>query len=179
MTNKRADPTVAALLLIGFATLLFGMIGMLIYLDDAAAKVFLDATPSFVYLIGAAMLLFTFMAGKSGNQFGIALFSFVAVSFYAVLLALPTSKITVDFHQGLYLVAMFYIVFTAVAYLIGAPKILAVLLLMVAFLFFFVGLFLSKGEELYAMMFGIFGLAAFLISTYLGVALASEKLPIR
>jgi len=179
MAENRVDPTVAGLFLIGFITLLFGIIGMQLYLDIAAIQTepLFKATLAFVGMVGFILLIFAYMASKAGNGFAVALFAFVVVSFFAVPLALDPAGI--GFYQGLYIVAIFYLVFTILTLLIGGPKILALMLLVVAFLFFFVGMYLNFDKEpMYAMMFGIMGLTAAALAMYLGLAFATQRLPV-
>jgi hypothetical protein len=175
MAENKVDPTVAGLFLVGFATLLFGIIGILIFQNNADHATYLGATLSFMKVFALIFVLFAYMASKVGNAFVVALFAFIAVSFFAVTLAFQTG---LDFYQGLYIAALFYLIFTLVAFLIGAPKLVALLLLVVTFLFFFVGLFMAMGDLPYAAAFGIFGIVAFIISTYTAFALSTQKLPV-
>ena len=170
MSENRVDPTVAGLYLVGFITLFFGLLGVQMYNADFAL---MGVAQVFSLLIGFVMLIFAYMAGKAGNGFAVALFAFIAVALFAVLVGLnPGTPIV------FYAVVIFFLVFAIVGFIIGAPKLLSLLLLLVALLYLFVGFYVNEANEIFAIAFGLFGLLSFIIATYLAVALGTQKLPV-
>ena len=175
--TKRVDPTVAGLLLIGFITLVFGIVGIQIFNGDDFTVMF-GAAGFFLLPLAGVMLVFAYMAGKCGNAFATALFAYIAVAFLGT-----TYLVSVEEALLFYIVGFFFIVFALVAALIGAPKLLVLLLIFVAALFIFFGIFygaIAAGDDpkAYAGAIGIFGILSFLIATYMAVALATEKFPV-
>jgi hypothetical protein len=170
MSETRVDPTVAGLFLVGFITLFFGLLGIDIFTDAGTALKGVAA--SFIFVIGIIMVVFALMASKAGNAFATALFAFVAVALFGVIFGID------GFPVVFYAIAFFFVVFAIVAFLIGAPKLLAVLLFLVALLYFFVGLWVGYGDAPYAAAFGLFGILSFLVATYMAVGLGTQKLPV-
>jgi len=176
MSENRVDPTVAGLFLIGFITLVFGIIGIQLFGDggiegDApllAAAQFLIAPVSFVILI------FAYMAGKAGNAFAVALFAFIAVALFGASILFNNEPML------FYITAFFFIIFAVVAFLIGAPKLLGLLLIFVALVFLFLGFAIAtKGDSsVFCVAFGLFGILSFIIATYMAVGLATQKFPV-
>ena len=172
--TKRVDPTVAGLLLIGFITLLFGIVGVQIFTGADESIVF-GAAAYFLLPLALVMLVFAYMAGKSGNAFATALFAFIAVAFAGTGYLAGLGG---DGALLFYIVGFFFIVFAIIALLIGAPKMLVFLLVFVALLYAFFGLFFGAGDAPYAAAIGICGILAFIIATYMAIALSTEKLPV-
>jgi hypothetical protein len=170
MSETRVDPTVAGLFLVGFITLFFGLLGIELFQDGTSKLAGVAA--DFICIIGIIMVVFAFMAGKSGNAFATALFAFVAVALFGVTYGLP------DFPVVFYAIALFFVVFAITGFLVDAPKLLVVLLFLVALLYFFVGLWFGYDEAPYAAAFGLFGILSFLVATYLAIGLGTQKLPV-
>jgi hypothetical protein len=177
MSENRVDPTVAGLFLVGFITLFLGIVGIQAYNGSTFTFDTLDAALYFLGALSLVMLMFAYMAGKAGNAFATALFAFIAVSFFG---AIAGTGLPETYGLICYICALFYLIFAIVAFVIGAPKLLAILLIIVALLFFFIGLYIGGGmaEDPYAIAFGIFGIVAFFVSTYLAFALATQKAPV-
>ena len=179
MSENRVDPTVAGLYLVGFITLFFGLLGILTFLGndttDAAA-----AAMGLLLPVGFVLIIFAYMAGKAGNAFATALFAFIGVAFLGIAAGATGSPL------GAYAAAIFFIIFAIVAFIIGAPKLLAILLILVALFFLFFGfavadgtlLFTTDASQIYAGAFGLFSFLAFIIATYLAVALGTQKMPV-
>jgi hypothetical protein len=179
MSETRVDPTVAGLFLIGFVTLVFGIMGIQMFnqgIIDPAGTI-IEAAGFLIVPVAFVILIFAYMAGKVGNAFAVALFAFIAVSLFGAGSFLNKEPML------FYIVAVFYIIFAIVAFLIGAPKLLAILLILVALLFLFIGFAFAAtvaGSEpdAYAIAFGLFGILSFLVATYMAVALATQKMPV-
>ena len=175
MSENRVDPTVAGLYLVGFITLFFGLLGILTFLGndttDAAA-----AAMGLLLPVGFVLIIFAYMAGKAGNAFATALFAFIGVAFIGVSMSALYSP------MGAYATAIFFIIFAIVAFIIGAPKLLAILLLLVALFFLFFGFNTAAADpaakEVYAAAYGLFSFIAFIVATYLAVALGTQKMPV-
>jgi len=174
--TKRVDPTVAGLLLIGFITLVFGIIGVQIF-TGADHTVMFDAAMKLLLPLSLIMFAFAYMAAKCGNGFATALFTFIAVAFYATIY-LATNAGTDDNSLLFYILGFFFVVFAMIASLIGAPKLLVILLVFVALIYIFFGLFFDGGDSPYAGAIGLFGILAFFIATYMAIGLATERLPV-
>ena len=175
MSENRVDPTVAGLFLIGFVMLVFGIAG--IQLFNSGWPDLLVAAFDFIIPVAFIILIFAYMAGKAGNAFAVALFSFIAVSLFGAGYMLGTEVMLFA------IVAFFFIIYAIVALLIGAPKLLVILLFLVALLFLFLGFAfaIEKGAgdpSAYCLVFGFFGILAFLVATYMAVALATQKAPV-
>jgi len=173
---ERIDPTVPGLFLVAVIALVFGFLGLEGYLDADWGLGGVAANVAMV--IGVIFVVLTVSAIRIGNAFAAALFGFVAVALYVVQYGLA------GFSPFLfYLIAIVFIVFVIVAFMIGAPKLLAIMLLFVALLYLFVGVFIAvalggKDPETYALLFGIFGVLAGLVALYLSFALSTQKLPV-
>ena len=184
--NNRVDPTVTSLFLVGFVTLLVGISGLLAY--NAHSSV--EAGVTFGTALGGAahvisglaivMLVLAYMAARCGNAFAVALFSYIAISFYLT----AWSGASGDGAQILFaIVGVFYAVFALVALLIKAPKLLVVLLVLVAIMYIFFGLFAqaSAGTDTFknmGLLYGVFALLSSIVATYMAIGLATEKLPV-
>jgi hypothetical protein len=182
MSETRVDPTVAGLFLIGLVTLFFGLLGLEMFgagASEEAATIFRIAG-SLIGIVGFILIIFAYMAGKVGNAFATALFAFVAVALFAVgygITDFGTADMVV-FPTLFYAIAFFFLIFAIVALLIGAPKLLAVLLFLVCLLYLFVGFFVATLDAPYAIAFGFFGFLSFIVATYMAVALATQKMPV-
>ncbi|MDR0778521.1 MAG: hypothetical protein LBE48_03675 [Methanomassiliicoccaceae archaeon] len=174
MSETRVDPTVTGLFLVGFITLFFGLLGIDLF-QDAANNGLVDVAGNFIGVIGIIMVVLAYMAGKSGNAFATALFAFVAVALFGVRYGIGE---TVAFPVVFYAIAFFFVIFAIVAFLVGAPKLVVILLFLVALLYFFVGLWFGYEESSYAAAFGVFGILSFLVATYSAVGLGTQKLPV-
>ena len=180
MSENRVDPTVAGLFLVGLITLFFGLLGVLLWNDIALGSM---GQQLLVYIGGVltafalVFVLFTFLAAKVGNAFATALFAFVAIALYSVNAGLGAQSMI-----AFLIVGVFFIIFALVAFLIGAPKLLAILLVLTALIYIFVGLFVNADKvadmETMALLFGVFGILAGAVGTYMAVALSTEKLPV-
>ena len=179
MSENRVDPTVAALFLVGFITMVFGLIG--IAANGEGDGIFSNLTKTGGLLataIGVIFIVLTVMAAKSNNAFATALFAFIAAGLLATETGLTTqSPLLIIF------IGIFFLIFAIVAFIVGAPKLLFLQLVFVFFLYLFVGLWLNAtvgGDDgnTYALLFGVFGILAGIVATYLGFALATEKLPV-
>ncbi|MCL2712433.1 MAG: hypothetical protein FWD37_04070 [Methanomassiliicoccaceae archaeon] len=176
MSENRVDPTVAGLFLVAFITLVFGLLGLDLFQNfDVPGYVsdYLLFAGGIIPTISLVLLVFAYMAGKVGNAFAVALFAFVAVALFAVTIAVAGGAGT-----PFVALAFFFLLFTLVAFFIGAPKLLVLMLLFVTFLFLFVGLFFIEGEKAYAIAFGLFGILSFLAAGYLALALSTQKFPV-
>ena len=173
MAENRIDPTVPALFLVALITLVFGFLGIDSY-QNMGWKLGLVAAP-LAAAIGIVFVVFTISAIRVGNAFAAALFGFVAIALYAVQYGLPVKSMMMFI-----ILALIFIVFVIVAFMVGAPKLLAIMLLCVALLYLFVGLFVDAGkaDSVYGLLFGIFGILAGLLSLYLAFALSTQKLPV-
>ncbi|MDR2866459.1 MAG: hypothetical protein LBV13_03535 [Methanomassiliicoccaceae archaeon] len=176
MSENRVDPTVAGLFLVGFITLFFGLLGINLYGDSTDSGLLLVAF-DFIGVIGILMVMFSYMAGKAGNAYATALFAFIAVALFGVSYGAGAGD---NAAIVFYALALFFVVFALVGAMIGAPKMLVILLLLVALLYLFVGFFFSGSSnvDVWALMFGIFGLLSFLLATYMAVGLGTQKLPV-
>jgi len=172
--TKRVDPTVAGLLLIGFITLVIGIVGIQIFNGDDHTVMF-GAVAYFLMPLALVMLVFAYMAGKCGNAFATALFAFIAVAFFGTAYL---AGLAADGTLLFYIVGFFFIVFAIIAALIGAPKLLVILLIFVALVYVFFGLYYGATEAPYAGAIGLFGILSFIIATYMAIALSTEKLPV-
>jgi hypothetical protein len=175
MSETRVDPTVAGLFLVGFITLFFGLLGIDLF-QDADSTGLVGIAGSFIGVIGIIMVVLAFMAGKSGNAFATALFAFVSVALFGVRYGV--GDLVTTFPVVFYAIAFFFVIFAIVAFLVDAPRLIVILLFLVALLYFFVGLWFGYGEEVYAATFGVFGILAFLTATYSAVGLGTQKLPV-
>lgn len=178
MSENRVDPTVAGLFLVALITLIFGILGIDLFNDLSNNGLLTGAAMPFIPLLSAIFIVLAYMAGKAGNAFATALFVYVAVALYGVIVAFTMGSAVGD--AIMLALAFFFLMFTLVAFMIGAPKLLGFLLLCVTLLYLFVSIFINQGgdDEPYAIAFGIFGILAFLISSYLAIALATQKLPV-
>ncbi|MDR2866461.1 MAG: hypothetical protein LBV13_03545 [Methanomassiliicoccaceae archaeon] len=170
MTENRVDPTVAGLFLVAFITLIFGFLGVSLY---SANEIF-GAIPAagLATLVGIMFIVLTVSAIRCGNAFAAALFAFVAISLLAVSSSFGTSAFV------FILLGIMYIVFALVALIIGAPKLLMILLFLVGLLYIFVGAFVYDGGDTFALLFGVFGILSGVVALYLGFALSTQKLPV-
>ncbi|MCL2712434.1 MAG: hypothetical protein FWD37_04075 [Methanomassiliicoccaceae archaeon] len=188
MSENRIDPTVAGLFLVGFITLIFGFIGLLIGMEDATADALLLTAVgggfiSPLIMLGIIFLVLAVSAIKIGNAFAAALFGFIGaalVTTEAALIADLTGS-----PAAMFIIAFVFLVFAIIAFLIGAPKLLAILLVLVTLLYLFVGLFLGDAAfaagdsaQTFAYLFGVFGLLAGLVATYMALALSTQKFPV-
>ena len=174
--TRRVDPTVSGLILIGFITLLFGIVGVQIF-NGSDYTVMFNSALYFLLPITGIMLMFAYMAGKCGNAFATALFAFIAMVFFGTGW-LATGAMALDNSLMFYIVTFFFVVFALIAALIGAPKLLVLLLVLVALLYAFFGLYFTALEEPYAGAVGLFGILSFIVATYMAIGLATEKLPV-
>lgn len=180
--SQKVDPTVAGLFLVGFITLFFGLLGMQIF--QTGDMSLLGVAGKFICVIGAIIIMFAYMAGKAGNAYATALFAFVAVSLFGVGFGLSVEaagdgwNVLYAFPIVFYAIAIFYVVFAFVGFAIGAPKLMGLLLLFVAGLYFFVGLAIGPGDAPYSFMFGCFGLLSSIVATYMAIGLGTQKLPV-
>jgi len=176
MAENRVDPTVAGLFLIGFITLVFGIAGIQMFNEGFGVSALLDAANVLVLPVAFIILIFAYMAGKAGNAFAVALFAFIAVALFGAGVLMNGEPLLFA------IIAFFFIIYAIVALLIGAPKLLVILLFLVALLFLFIGFAFavnSGGEAgAYCLVFGIFGLLSFIVATYMAVALATQKAPV-
>ena len=168
MSENRVDPTVAGLFLVAFIALVFGLFGIETYSSSTSWGV---PAPLLAAIIGIAFVVLTVSAIRCGNAFAASLFAFVAIALIAVQVCLGVWIMFV-------LIAVFFIVFALIAFLIGAPKLLAIMIACVALLYLFVGLYFNTGTDGYAIAFAIFGFLGGLVALYLGFALSTEKLPV-
>jgi len=186
MSENRVDPTVAGLFLVGLITLFFGLLGVLLWNENAMGADLLvyitgigaGAANGILVAFALMFVLFAFLAAKVGNAFATALFAFVAVALFSVTIGLIASSFI-----AFLIIGVFFIVFALVAFLIGAPKLLAILLALTALLYIFVGVFVNAGNNgddplTFALLFGVFGILAGAVATYMAVALSTEKLPV-
>jgi len=174
MSENRIDPTVPGLFMVAFITLIFGVLGILGFSENAEAGNMLTAAMAFAAIIGVIFVVFTVSAMKVGNAFASSLFIFVAVSLFAATVGVPDGNYIL-----IMLVAVFYIVFALIAFLVGAPKFLMILLFLVALLYLFVGLSLNATDgKAFALMYGIFGVLSALLALYMAFALSTQKLPV-
>ena len=177
MSETRVDPTVAGLFLVGFITLVFGIAGIQMFNDGFGSSDILAAAGFLIVPVSVVILIFAYMAGKAGNAFAVALFAYIAVTLFGA------AKFLGDEPMLFYIVAFFYVIFAVVAFLIGAPKLLGILLILVALIFLFMGFaFAVSGgggdTEGYCVAFGLFGILSFLVATYMAIALATQKFPV-
>jgi hypothetical protein len=190
MAENRIDPTVAGLFLVAFIALVFGFLGFQIFLGfgfetvgEEIITVFdvdwgLDAVAApLAAAIGIVFLVLTVSAIRVGNAFAAALFAFVAIALTAVQYGFEVSSFM------FYILAIVFIVFALVAFIVGAPKMLAIMLIFVGLLYMFVGVFSIDGfagesAETFGLLFGIFGILAGLVAMYLAFALSTQKLQI-
>ncbi|MDR0334546.1 MAG: hypothetical protein LBH69_01505 [Methanomassiliicoccaceae archaeon] len=153
-------------------TLVFGLLGIEFYqgLDWGMGIV---AAP-LAAIIGVVFVILTISALRFGNAFAASLFGFIAISLLIVPIAFGFS------FMAFVIMAIFYLVFMIIAFLIGAPKLLGILLLLVALLYLFVGLFINDGlgDSVFGILFGIFGVLSFLVALYMAFALSTQKLPV-
>jgi len=178
MSENRVDPTVAGLFLVGLITLFFGLLGVLLYGKVADAGALLGYINVILIPLSLVFLVFTYMAGKVGNAFATALFGFVAIALFSVTIALGVGSM-----YAFIILGVFFILFALVAFMIGAPKLLAILLIFTALIYIFVALFVNAGNNgddplTFALLFGIFGILAGAVGTYMAIALSTEKLPV-
>jgi len=173
MSETRVDPTVAGLFLIGFITLFFGLLGLEIFGAGPDVTKILGVAGDFIYYIGFILIIFAYMAGKVGNAFATALFAFVAVALFGVGIGLINTYPTV-----FYAIAFFFLIFAIVSLVIGAPKLLGILLFLVCLLYLFVGFQQATLDAPYAIAFSFFGFLSFIVATYMAVALATQKMPV-
>ena len=176
MSENRLDPTVAGLFMTAVIALVFGFLGIELYCHDLSWGLASIAT-GLSAVIGIVFLVLTVSAIRFGNAFATSLFAFVGVALIAVMICFPASWF------AFVLLAIFFVVFALIGFLVGAPKLLSIMLVLIALLFLFVGLFLNDGpkfydENVYAILFGIFGLLGGLVALYLSFALSTEKLPV-
>jgi hypothetical protein len=170
---------VAGLFLVGFITLVFGFIGILWGIEDDTAMSLIASGTELSLAIGIIFLVLTVSAIKIGNAFAAALFGFIAASLVATSYALVAQAPTMMF-----IIAFIYLIFAIIAFMIGAPKLLAILLIVVALLYLFVGLFIGDvfyaGEDgiTFAYIFGVVGVLAGVLATYMALALSTQKLPV-
>jgi len=174
MAENRIDPTVAGLFLVAFITLIFGVLGVLVFSENSEAGNMLTAAITFSGIIGLFFIVLTVSAIRFGNAFAASLFAFIAIALFVAAVGVPA---------GMYLLvilaAIFFIVFAIIALLIGAPKLLMILLFLVALIYLFVGLFLNATDgKMFALLFGIFGILSFLVALYMSFALSTQKLPV-
>jgi len=178
MSENRIDPTVTGLFLVGFITLVFGLIGILGYAEADGAD---NLTAAVIVALPALAVIFTVLAVSAiriGNTFAAPLFAFVAVALYGAMAGLTTFAAYL-----FYVLAIVFILFAIVAFIVGAPKLLAILLIFVALLYLFVGVFIGvalAGNDplIYALLFGIFGVLAAAVALYMSFALSTQKLPV-
>jgi hypothetical protein len=182
MAENRVDPTVAGLFLIAFVTLIFGIAGLQVF--NSGSPDILIAGGAFIIPVALIIFVFAYMAGKAGNAFAVALFAFIAVALFGATFMLDLETPGNLGEPLLFvIVAFFFMIFAIVALAIGAPKLLFILLILVALLYLFIGFFVAVangGNDAsgYALVFGLFGILAFLVSAYLAVALATQKAPV-
>ena len=173
MSENRVDPTVAGLFLTALITLVFGFLGVELYNDPKAGWIGAAAAP-LAAAVGVLVAVLMVSAIRCGNKFAAALFGFVSASLLAVVISFDVGSFV------FFIIAIIYIVFVIVAFMTGAPKLLAIMLLFVGLLYLFVGLsfFGSSPAEIHNLLFGIFGLLAGAIALYLALALSTEKFPV-
>jgi hypothetical protein len=123
--------------------------------------------------VGILIAVLMVSAIRCGNAFAAALYGFVSLTLVVPTVAFGVSPMT------FYICAILYIVFAIVALMVGAPKLLVIILFLVALLYLFVGIFSSESSsDSIALIFGVFGVLAGLVSMYLAFALSTQKLPV-
>jgi len=171
MSENRVDPTVAGLFMTAFIALVFGLLGFELYQGLDWGLFFVADILAAV--IGIVFFVLTVSAIRCGNAFAASLFAFVGVALVAVPICLMVSWF------AFVLLAIFFILFAVIAFIIGAPKLLAIMLIFIGLLYLFVGLYTSpNSEEIFAILFGLFGVLGGALALYLGFALSTEKLPV-
>jgi len=176
MSENRVDPTVAGLFLVGLITLFFGLLGVLLYTEYDGAFSLYSFVLAILLPLGIVFLVFAVSAIRCGNAFAAALFGFVGIALFGAMSGLTTGS-----EIAFFLIGVFFILFGLVAFLIGAPKLLAILLIFVALIYVFVGVFVyGAGDDplIWTLVFGVFGLLAGALATYMAIALSTEKLPV-
>jgi len=174
MAENRIDPTVPGLFLVAFIMLIFGVLGVLIYGENAEAGALLTAAQAFSGIIGIMFLVLTVSAIRVGNAFASSLFAFLVVALLVAAVCVPGGSYFV-----VLFVAIFFIVFALIALLIGAPKLLMILLFGAALVYLFVALFMNATDgATFALLFGIFGILSSLVALYMSFALSTQKLPV-
>ncbi|MCL2143702.1 MAG: hypothetical protein FWH44_05555 [Methanomassiliicoccaceae archaeon] len=169
MSENRIDPTVAGLFLVAFITLVFGLFGIEMGGDLSWGVPAATLAP----VVGLMFVVFTVSAIRFGNAFAAALFGFVAISLIAVPMIAMVSPFV------FYLIFAMYVVFAIVALLIGAPKLLFILLLLVGLIFLFVGVSSSDAvSDMTWYLAGVFGILAGVVALYMAFGLSTQKLPV-
>jgi len=175
MSENRIDPTVAGLFLTAFITLVFGFVGILTYGKVDGASALTAATLAMSSVVGLVFLVLTVSAIRFGNAFAASLFGFIGVALVGATVGLTAGSAYLFF-----IIAIVFIVFALVALLVGAPKLLMILLFFVALIYLFVGLFVNAAdpESVFALVFGLFGVLAGVLALYMAFALSTQKLPV-
>ncbi|MDR0778523.1 MAG: hypothetical protein LBE48_03685 [Methanomassiliicoccaceae archaeon] len=186
MSENRVDPTVAGLFLVSFITLVFGFLGLGAYTEN----MWIDTPQAtgIAVFVGILIAVLMVSAIRCGNAFAAALYGFVAITLFLPSVATGTAGfIGMGGEFGamfmFIIAAILYIVFMLVALFVGAPKLLVIILFLVALLYLFVGLFVNAlnnnaDPKTFGLLFGIFGVLAGLVSMYLAFALSTQKAPV-
>ncbi|MCL2608176.1 MAG: hypothetical protein FWD92_06465 [Methanomassiliicoccaceae archaeon] len=142
-------------------------------MENTASVGLLEFALFIVMPLAVIFLVLMYMASKVGNAYATALFAFVVAALIAVQSAVGGVE---GSSFALYVIAIFFILFALVAFFIGAPKLLSIQLFFTALLYLFVGLFLAADDgKTMALIFGVFGVLASAVATYMALALAQEK----
>jgi hypothetical protein len=171
MSENRVDPTVAGLFLVSFITLVFGLLGLQMGAD-------LNWNMDFVALglapvVGLIFIVLAVSAIRCGNAFAAALFVFVSIALIAVPIAFGVGAFVAFF-----LIAAIFLVFAIISFLVGAPKLLMLILIFTAVIYLGVGLTINGSSSSIAYIFALGGILAGVLSLYLGFALSTQKLPV-
>lgn len=180
--NERVDTTWVGLILIGFVLFLFGFLGLeLGNVFGEGIKWPLDVGV-FAYLCGAIgliLLILAVLGYRVGNPIAAGVFAFVAVFlvfFYFDQVHGEAPSTNWILYIG---VALFFLVFAVYAFLVNAPKLLVLLLALVALAVLFFGLAFYMAADAnvdtmktMAIIGGVFSFLGFLNATYLGLAFA-------
>ena len=175
------------LFLLSFVMLVFAMVGIFGYMEDAKFGALAGAS---VWIMGAAGILFAFLgyaSWKGGNKFLMVIFlflAFFAAIYSGTIIFAAGAPIGVDLIY--IIIAVFVIIFAIWAFIIKAGMMLTVLLITSALVFLFYALALpalQPGSTLdwpgiYLLLLGIFALISFALATYLALADCTDgKLP--
>jgi len=182
--TKYADTTALGLILVAFALLFFGFIGVLSYVDGSLNALAFQAG-AMGYFAAILFLLIAVAQFMSGNKFLMVLFGFIAFSF-ALFSDIYQNVLGNDGFYAFILIGVIYLIFALWAFLAKAGYMLIGILVMAALAFIMFALAANADPmatfadaEIFFLLMGVFAFIGGILAIYLAIVdTTGLKLPV-
>lgn len=179
MSDTRADTTSMGLFLISFIMLVFGIVGIFGFQESDMFAGLYGTTVPMMSIVGILFLFCGYSMYRKDNKFLMIIFGFLGLFALAFSSLVSGDLMAAINKEGAYMffivVAIFLIIFALWALLGKAGFMLTILLIAAALVFLFYALVINAmvgldDPKTYALLMGIFGIIAFVISIYMALA---------